>query len=164
MTNTVTAMFETRTAMEECLRKLELVGITENQIGVVMSDTTRGKYFKIESHSKADEGVAAGATFGGIVGGVLTALLGVGTMAIPGLNMVVAGSIVAGLVGASVGAAAGGLAGGLIGLGITEHEAKLYESGLKSGHILLAVEARDHEQAKQVRGIMKDAEAFNIAA
>lgn len=164
MTKTVTAIFETRMFMEAALRKLETLGITENQIGVVMSDQTHGKSFKLENNSKTSEGLAGGATFGGIVGGILAAVAGAGTLAIPGLNLVVAGSIVSGLAGAGVGAATGGLLGALVGLGIPEHEAKLYEGGLKTGHVLLAIEARDDKQAAQVRDVLKNTEARNIAA
>jgi|ERR1035437_3642864 hypothetical protein len=164
MTKTVTAIFETRMSMEVALRKLEVLGLTENQIGVVMSDQTHGKSFKLETNSRAGEGLAGGATFGGIVGGILAAVAGAGTIAIPGLNLVVVGSIVSGLAGAGVGAATGGLLGALVGLGIPEHEAKLYEGGLKTGHVLLAVEARDGKQATQVRDVLKNTEARNIAA
>lgn len=164
MTKTITAIFDTRRAMEEALRKFEAVNVTNDQINVIMSDETRKKFFKLETHNKVDEGVAAGATFGGIVGGVMAAVVGAGTLAIPGLNLVVVGSVVAGLAGAAVGAATGGIVGGLIGLGVPEHEAKLYEGKLKSGHILLAVEARDAAQAKVVREIFEHTEAYNIAA
>jgi len=164
MSNIITATFKTRTATEEALRELELLGITEDQIGLVVTDETRGKTFTLENHSKSDQGVAAGATFGGIVGGILAAVAGAGTIVIPGLNLVVAGALVAGLAGLGAGATAGGIIGGLIGLGVPEHEAKLYEGELRAGNVLLAVEARDHEQAKQVRQVLKKTDAYNIAA
>lgn len=164
MAKTITAVFETRSFMEDALRRLEGINVTDRQIGVVMSDKTHGKYFRLDTHSKADEGVAGGATFGGIVGGILAAVAGAGTLAIPGLNLVVVGSIVSGLAGVAVGAMAGGLVGGLVGLGIPEHEAKLYEGKLQTGSILLAVEARDDEQAKQIRDIFENSQAYNIAA
>ena len=164
MTKTVTAIFETRMALEEALRKLETLGITEKQIGVVMSDQTHGKSFKLENHNKVDQGVAAGATFGVIAGGILAAIAGAGSLVIPGLNLIAVGSIVSGLAGAGAGATAGGLIGGLIGLGIPEHEAKLYEGGLKTGHILLAIEAVDSKQADLVRNLFKNTEAYNVAA
>ena len=164
MTKTVTAIFETRMALEDALRKLETLGIKENQIGVVMSDQTHGKSFKLENHNKADQGLAAGATFGAIAGGILAAIAGAGSLVIPGLNLIAVGSIVSGLAGAGAGAAAGGLVGGLIGLGVPEHEAKLYEGGLKTGHILLAVEAADSKQAGLVRDLFKNTEAYNVAA
>jgi hypothetical protein len=164
MTKTVTAIFETRTALEDALRKLETLGIAEKQIGVVMSDQTHGKSFKLENHNKVDQGVAAGATFGVIAGGILAAVAGAGSLIIPGLNLIAVGSIVSGLAGAGAGAVAGGLVGGLVGLGVPEHEAKLYEGGLKTGHILLAVEATDGKQADRILDLLKNAEAFNIAA
>src|SRR4051812_40699530 len=97
MSKTITATFRTRAATEEALRELELIGVTEQQIGLVVTDETRGKTFKLENHTKSDQGVAAGVTFGGIVGGILAAIAGAGTIVIPGLNLVVAGSVVAGL-------------------------------------------------------------------
>lgn len=164
MSRTITATYKTRTDTEEALRELEAIGVSESQIGLVVTDETRGKTFTLENHSKSDQGVAAGATFGGIVGAILAAVAGAGTIVIPGLNLVVAGTVVAGLAGLGAGAAAGGVIGGLIGLGVPEHEAKLYEGEIKAGAILLAVQARDHEQAKQIRQILKNTDAMNIAA
>jgi hypothetical protein len=164
MTKTVTAIFETRMALEAALRKMETLGITESQIGVVMSDQTHGKTFRLENHSKVDQGVAAGVTFGVIAGGILAAIAGAGAVAIPGLNVIVVGTLVSGLAGAGLGATAGGLIGGLIGLGVPEHEAKLYEGGVKTGHILLAVQARDEKQAALIRDDLKNTDAYNIAA
>ncbi len=164
MSKKITAIFETRSALEDALRSLESIDITDQQIGVIMSDELRGKAFKMETKSKADAGLATGATVGGIAGGILAAILSVGSIAVPGLNLVVAGTIVSGLAGAGLGAATGGLIGGLVGLGITEHEAKLYEGKLKSGNILLAIEPRDNEQDKKIRALLKDTQAYDIAA
>ena len=164
MSRTVTATFKTRQDTEEALRQLEAIGVTESQIGLVVTDETRGKTFSIENHSKSDQGVAAGATAGGIIGAVLAAIAGAGTIVIPGLNLVVAGTLVAGLAGLGAGAATGGVIGGLIGLGVPEHEAKLHEGDIKAGSILLAVEARDGDQAKQVREILKRSDALDVAA
>ncbi len=164
MTKKITAIFETSFEMEDALRKLGDIGITDNQIGVVMSDETHGKSFKFENRDKSDEGIAVGATAGGIVTGILAAVAGAGSIVIPGLNLVVAGPIVAGLAGVGVGAAAGGLVGGLIGLGIPEHEAKFYEGKVKAGHILLAIEAKDSDQASQVKKICENSHAVSIAA
>lgn len=164
MTIIITALFETRRTMDDALRKLEAAGISESQIGVIMNENVHGKSFVIENNDKSDTGLAIGATLGGIAGGIAAAIAGVGSLAIPGLNLVVVGSIVAGLAGAGLGAAAGGLVGGLVGMGIPEHEAKLYEGKLKAGHILLAVEAHDSKQATQVRDVLKDTEAYKLAA
>lgn len=162
---TVTATFETSEKLEKALLKLKTIGIAEKQISVVMSNETHGKTFNLEDdHNTVDEGLAAGATFGGIIGGILSALMAAGTISIPGLNLIVSGGVVSGLAGAGVCAGAGGLLGGLVGLGIPEHEAKLYEIKLEAGHILLAVEVQDYKEAARIHEILKTTEGYNIAA
>ncbi|MBU6234492.1 MAG: hypothetical protein KGQ41_01495 [Alphaproteobacteria bacterium] len=164
MSKKITATFQNRFEMESALRQLTAIGVGDGQIGVIMNDETHGKSFRIKDDNKSDEGMVAGATVGGIATGLLAAVAGAGTLAIPGLSLVVAGPVVAGLAGAGLGAAAGGIVGGLIGLGIPEHEAKLYQGEIKAGRILLAVEALDDKQAQQVKRVFENAHALNIAA
>ncbi len=85
-------------------------------------------------------------------------------MAIPGLNIVVAGAFVSTLAGIGAGATAGGLVGGLVGLGVPEHEAKIYEDEIKDGKILLAVQAENDDQKDQIENIFNAQDAYNIAA
>lgn len=162
--STITATFKTRAAAEEALRELEMKGFAEEAISLIVTDETRGKSFVIEEHTKADEGLAAGATFGGVVGAILAAIGTAGTIVVPGLNLVVAGSLAGALAGLGAGAATGGLIGMLVGAGIPEHEAKRYENELKSGKILLAVDVKDDREAKTVQEILKHVDAYNIAA
>ena len=69
---------------------------------------------------------------GTAVGATLAAIAAVGTvLIIPGLNLIVAGPIVAALAGGGVGAVAGGLVGGLVGLGIPERDAVVYNRSLQ---------------------------------
>lgn len=161
---TVTAIFRTRQTTEEALRHLEAAGFGSNQISVLMSDATRDKSFKIVENSKADEGMAAGATFGGVVGAVLASAAAAGAVVIPGLNLVIAGSLISGLAGLGAGAAAGGLLGALVGAGIPEHEAKVFEKELAGGSCIIAVEAQDSKQADQAEKIFKNLNAMNVAA
>lgn len=164
MTNTVTAIFRTRQSTEEALRQLEVAGFSANHVSVLMSDDTRRESFKIVENSKADEGLAAGATFGGLVGAVLASAASAGAIVIPGLNLVVAGTLISGLAGLGAGAAAGGLLGTLIGAGIPEHEAKVFEKELSGGGFLVAVEAQNSDQSKLAERIFKDLNAASIAA
>lgn len=164
MSKTITATFKTRMAAEDALRRLEARGFTEEQISIVVTDETRGKSFGIKEGTKTDEGLAAGATVGGLVGAVLAGLTTAGTVVIPGLNLVVFGSLVGAAAGLGAGAATGGLLGALIGAGIPEHEVKRYEKELKEGNILLAVEAESSERAKIVKDILEHVDAYNIAA
>jgi uncharacterized membrane protein len=164
MKHTITATFKTRIAAESALRQIENLGITEENISLVVTDETRGKTFNIDEHSKADEGAAAGATAGGLIGAVLGSLATATAMAIPGLNIVISGALVSALAGLGAGAATGGLVGALIGAGIPEHEAKIYEDELRAGAILIAVEAKDGDQRDQIKDIFEREDAYNLAA
>lgn len=160
----ITATFKTRAAAETTLRDLETIGVTAEQIGLIVTDETRGKTFNIDEGNKMDEGLAAGATAGGIVGVVIGALSTATAMAVPGLNLVVAGSVVSALAGLGAGATTGGLVGALVGAGIPEHEAKLYENHLKDGAILLAIEPEDDDQHDAIKDMLERHDAYNMAA
>ncbi|HKX13267.1 MAG TPA: DUF3341 domain-containing protein, partial [bacterium] len=96
-------------------------------------------------------------------GSVLGWLVGIGSLAIPGIGpFIAAGPIMAALSGAAVGAAAGGLIGSLVGLGISEVEAKQYESKLKEGQILISVHAKDGDEVERARKIFAEAGASDI--
>jgi hypothetical protein len=149
----VSSVFKNRASADQAITELETTGITANQISLVLTDDARGQHFNLRESSKVDEGVAAGASLGGLLGVIAGAVLAAGTIAIPGVNVIVTGAVVSGLAGLGAGAVGGGLLGGLVGSGIPEHEAKLYDQQIRAGNVLLAVKARDHEQAKTVRTI-----------
>jgi len=160
----VTATFDTRSSAELALNRLVDMGIREEQISLIVTEESRGNHFRIETKSRADEGAAAGATFGGVVGAILGSVLAAGALAIPGLNLIVVGSLTGALAGLGAGAATGGLIGALVGAGIPEHEAKIYEDELKAGNILLAVKPNDGEQKRRVKDMLeKNTQAHNIA-
>jgi hypothetical protein len=91
---------------------------------------------------KAGVGSAIGGTVGAIVGGIAA----IGTsVALPGLGLVIAGPILAALTGAGAGGLTGGLIGGLIGAGISKETAKVYETSIKEGGIVVGVVPRTDE-------------------
>lgn len=164
MSNLVTATFKTRQAAEHSLRELEAIGITDEQTALIVTDETRGKSFQIKEGTKMDEGAAGGATAGGIIGALMGTMATATAVAIPGLNIVIAGAAMSSLAGLGAGAAAGGLIGALAGAGIPEHEAKIYEDELKEGSILLAIEAEDNDQKDQVKKVLQKEDAYHLAA
>jgi hypothetical protein len=123
---------------------LKAAGFSDNDVSVLFPDKQGTKDFAHEQHTKAPEGATAGAGSGAILGGALGWLVGIGTLAIPGLGpFIAAGPIMAALAGAAGGAAVGGLTGALIGMGIPEYEAKRYEGKVKDGNILMSVHTED---------------------
>jgi hypothetical protein len=154
--STITAIFDTRLSAESAISQLESLGVTPSQISLLMTDETRGSHFKIKEGDKSDEGAATGAGIGGLIGAVAGTVLSAGVLVIPGLNLVVAGTLVSALAGLGTGAVAGGVVGGLIGAGIPEHEAKHYEKAISSGSILVAVEADDKDQKKAIERIFQE--------
>jgi len=130
---------------------------------VLMSNETRSKEFGIEPGSKAAAGAGLGGALGGTVGAVLAAIAAVGTsLALPGLGLVIAGPAAAALAGLGAGAATGGIVGALIGAGIPEHRAKVYEAGLRTGGILVGVQAQSDKDADEIEHLLEDVGAKHV--
>jgi hypothetical protein len=148
---TVAGMFETRNDAEDAIRRLQAAGFSRDSIGVAMTD--REELESLATDTGANDLSAEGATAGLVSGAAVGALVGIAlvgsTIVLPGIGtMLIGGPLAAGLTGAGIGAASGGLVGGLIGAGIPEHEAAEYSSKLERGHILVTVQAADHEVAR----------------
>lgn len=148
---------------EEILRKLRSLGFTSDEVSVLFAEGGKMKALVHAKKSKAAAGAAAGVGTGGVVGAVLGWLVGIGSLAIPGVGpFIVAGPIMAALSGGAIGGAVGGLIGSLVGLGIPEIEAKKYEAKLKEGDLFISVQTRTAEDNKNVREVFQNASADNI--
>jgi len=148
----VTGLFTDRDTAEQGYEALTARGYDAKDINMVMTDDTRKKYFvageQTELGTKAAKGAGVGGAIGGTVGAIAASIAAVGTsIAIPGLGLVIAGPLAAALAGAGAGGATGGLVGALVGAGIPEERVKDYESGIKSGGILMGVRPRSAEDA-----------------
>lgn len=148
----VTGLFADRASAERAYQSAASRGYGKDDVNLVMSDATRKQHFAADGTSqtelgtKAAEGAGVGGAIGGTIGAVLGAIAAVGTsIAIPGLGLVIAGPLAAGLAGAGAGALSGGLIGALVGWGIPEEHVKRYEAGLKSGGIVMGVRPRSAE-------------------
>ena len=158
----LTGMFKDRDSAEHAYNSLHERGYTKDDINLVMSDDTRKKHFsrdvkETEIGTKAAEGAGKGSAIGSTVGAIAGVIAAIGTsLAIPGLGLVVAGPIAAGLAGAGAGGITGGIIGALVGSGIPEERAKLYESGVKNGNIVMGVHPRNDEDAKYFENNWRD--------
>lgn len=160
----VVGIFDNPYQAESCLNRLNAAGFVPTDISVLTPDKEGVRDFIHEKATKAPEGVATGATTGGILGGVAGWLVGIGTLAIPGVGpFIAAGPIMAALSGAAIGAAAGGIAGGLIGLGFPEYEAKQYEAKVKEGGILVSVHCDISEEVDRAKEIFQASGARDIS-
>jgi hypothetical protein len=143
---------------------LKEVGFSNDDISVLLPDREGSRDFAHERHTKAPEGAATGAVAGGVAAGVLGWLVGIGTLAIPGVGpLIAAGPILAALSGAAAGGAVGGLAGALVGFGIPEYEAKQYEGKVKNGNILISVHTEDSKERNVAKEIFDRAHASDVS-
>ena len=166
MSKNISCIASSREQSEKILDELKKADFQNNNISVLFPETEDTKKWVQEKHTKAPEGATAGAGAGGVVGGVLGWLVGIGSLAIPGVGpFIAAGPILAALSGTAIGAAVGGVTGSLIGLGIPEYEVKNYEKKLKEGSILISVHTNNEEteRRKHARQIFKDNGASDIS-
>jgi len=117
----VTGLFPDRDSAELAYQDLSSRGYSKDDVNLVMSDDTRKRHFSsgddgnTELGSKAAEGAGIGAGIGGTLGAIAAAVAAVGTsIVLPGVGLVIAGPLAAGLIGAGAGGAAQARTSGLI--------------------------------------------------
>jgi hypothetical protein len=163
MSQSVFCIANNRGQAERIVERLQAQGFSSSDISVLLPDTGGTGDFGHVKSTKASEGIAVGATTGGVAGGALGLLAGIGALAIPGLGpFIAAGPLMAALSGAAIGATTGGLVGGLVGLGIPEIEAKRYEDKLKKGNYLISAHAENGDQIDRAKKIFEDLGAEDI--
>jgi hypothetical protein len=154
---TITGLFSDGQSAERAYQACVERGYEIGDVNVVMSEDTRKRLVSDDSATttllarKKAEGGELGGPTGGRVEILVTIFAAVGAaLALPALGFVVAGPIAA----ARASAGAAGLAAGLIGAlgdwGIPQERVHLYEAGIRDGGILMMVEARSDEDARQI--------------
>lgn len=144
----MTRSFRDRASAEREYDELRTRGYKNDDIHVLMSDDTRKRLFakdgeKTDMGNQALKGAGVGGAVGGLVGATAMGLAAaVAAVTVPVIGLVIVGPLAGALAGGAAGAATGGLVGVLVGAGIPEERAKLYESELKDGAIVLGVKPR----------------------
>jgi hypothetical protein len=166
----VTGVFDTRTAAEHAYHQLKQAGIPADKITVLTPGSQDHMDKEIQTvPTDASEqpgmGNAMGALLGGGVGitggSVLMALIpGVGPITALGLL----GAAVLGAAGATVGAAAGGKIEKATYQGLPEDEIFLYEDALRKGRSVVIALADDEPSASSVREVLNQAGAESVDA
>jgi hypothetical protein len=154
-------VFSNRQKAEQALNELKASGFSMEQVSIIAKDADQGEQISgAEVSDRIANKNVGGAT--GIVKEVATdsalggVLVGLGSLAIPGIGPVIAaGSLATALVAtaASTGieaAAIGGVVRALADLGIPEEEARVYSDHLYGGHYLVIVDGtEDHISAAE---------------
>ncbi len=161
--------FPTRQATEQALMELQRVSFPMDKVSVITRDGDRerdiaGVNVKDSMGNEAAEGAGAGAVSGTALGGIGGLLVGLGTLAVPGVGpFLAAGTVATTLAGAGIGAAGGALVGALTGLGIPEREAEDYSQRLSQGEYLVIVDGSE-EDIHRAESILRrsDIHAFGI--
>lgn len=136
----VIGSFEHPEQARKAVGELLEAGFTEEEIGLMLRDENVAVENDLIPEQGAASGAIAGGALGGILGAAATALL------VPGVGMVAAGGILAGaLAGATAGITGGGFLGAMIGMGISEEEAKHYETEIQGGRSLVVVQTPDRQ-------------------
>ncbi len=168
MTSKNTAVFgiyANRVQAEKAVDRILAGGYTQNDVSVLLPDTTSTKEFAHEKNTKAPEGTTTGVITGGAVGGTLGLLAGIGALSIPGLGpFIAAGPIMGALAGLGAGGAVGGLIGVLVGIGIPEYEAKRYEGHVKNGGVLLSVHCDTSDEVSRAKALLAQTGAEDISS
>lgn len=162
MDKRIIGVYDTGADAVKAVEALQAQGYKRDDISVIAKDRKELRTVNEETGSKVEEGLAAGAATGGILGGATGLLAGIGALAIPGIGPVLAaGPLAATLAGAAVGAGTGGLAGTLIGLGIPEDEATRYETDVKNGKLLVLVDADAGRSNSSYTGMTETDDVLN---
>jgi hypothetical protein len=155
MATTVAGIFEDRATAERAINDLQAAGFRRDDIGIVMQDKTEAAGLAEDTGAHVAADATTGAVTGGVVGGVGAAILGLGSLVIPGVGPFLAGGILAAALG---GALTGGIIGALVGLGFSEDEAGYYDEEIRGGRTLVTVRT-DEARAAEARRVLNSAGA-----
>lgn len=136
----LSGIFRSKEGLSEMLNYLEKIGVSGNDVSLLMSEDTKNSEFSINTKNKAPEDAIKGFATGSVVGAMLGGLTMAGAVVIPPLGLVVAGPIIGMVTGIATGGVIGSLIGALKGIGVPAYEAKFYDKAIKEkGNILLVV-------------------------
>ena len=152
----LTGLFSSGDAAERAFQACIDRGHSVGDVNVVVSEGTRSKLLETDEAIKAElasrkvEGGKLGGPGGGRIGILVTVFAAVGAaVAIPATGFI-AGPIAVALAAAGAAGAAAGLISALSNWGVPVDRVRHYENGIRKGEILLMVEARSADEAREI--------------
>jgi len=162
MKKAVVGVFDDFAKAESTVRDLIDNGFAREDINLIVRDA-EGKHapqkVDVDDGDKVITGAGAGAAFGGVFG----LLVGLGSLAIPGVGpILIAGPLAATIAGSTIGAATGLWLGGLSEeANVPQKDAALYSDAVQRGATLVSLLA-DEPAAERAHEIMKRHGAFDV--
>lgn len=167
MAGTIVAVYEDIQTARAAIEALVYAGINREAISMIVSDHDEGYSRMLREGDRSagyEEDVTSseGAGFGAGIGAITGLAVGLAAITVPGVGPIIAAGPLAaalgGLAGAGIGAAAGAVTGGitaaLIDSGVPEDHAGYYAEALRRGHVIVAIDMRDGDDANRVREIL----------
>lgn len=157
----VIGIFDDYVSAGNCIDALKAAGFLTENISVVGKNLDELR--PVTSHvvdDTAPDKTVVGTTIGGAAIG---ALVGLATVAIPGVGaLLVAGPIMAAVSGAAAGTYLGFLTGALTHFDVPQYKASVYETHLTAGKVLLAVHSEVAEERLRAEEIMDQFGAIEV--
>jgi len=161
----VYGVFESHAALEKAVSRIQVEGCDASDVSVLFPHGRQAKKWKNDRDSTAARGVVVGGVTGLILDGALGWLVGVGTLAVPGIGVLLAaGPILAALTGAGAGGMVGSLSRAIARMGMSEHEAKRYETFVKAGGTLIFVACSNEDDIERTIKTLNNTGATDISS
>ena len=149
MSKTIFCSAPTEFQAESILNELRVAGLQDGAFSILLADKTRAIV----------RGVTGSVTTDSAVGW----LPEVQSMVLSGSGAFIGNGVLATAVKeAAAGSHKGALARGLTGMGLASEQADSYEERLRNGHVMLAIQANDDEQANIIRTVFEQCGAEEI--
>lgn len=149
---TVVGLFHDKAGAKQALNALTKEGFAQEQIGVLAKEADLQHILAANQDQTWVQDAAKGGSQRAAVGGLAGLLVGISTVAIPGIGLLAAAGL------AVSGAILGGLTNAFIGLAMSEQESHFYTLGLRRGGILVTVQT-DEEHVAAARQVLQEAGA-----
>ena len=162
----VTGVFQSRTAAEEGVAELLPLGIPKDRITILTPQATEEELAAVPTVEAEQPGM--GKAFGAAVGGAVGLAGGMGAAGVimsalvPGVGPVLAVGLAGAAILGTIGAAAGGAIEKSLSDGLPADEIFIYEDALRQGRSVVVAMADSSQQAEAVRGALENAGAESI--
>ena len=162
----VTGVFQSRTAAEEGVAELLPLGIPKDRITILTPEATKKELAAVPTVEAEQPGMgkALGAAVGGAVGlaGGMGAAGAVMSALVPGVGPVLAVGLAGAALLGTIGAATGGAIEKSLSDGLPSDELFIYEDALRQGRTVLVAMVDGSRQAEADRGALENAGAESI--